>query len=55
MRSERDGRASWDNEVAPVKVAHGSMAICHIANLDVSQSPRSINGLLIPARDQQTQ
>ena len=53
MRSERDGRASWDDEVAPVKIARGAFDsdLPH-RDLYVSRSHRFlINGLLIPARD----
>src|SRR4051794_15152739 len=53
MRFERDGRASWDDELAPVKIARGAFNgdLPH-SDLYVSGCHRFfINGLLIPARD----
>ena len=53
MRFERDGQASWDDEVAPVKIARGAFNgdLPH-SDLYVSCQHRFfINGLLIPARD----
>src|SRR5262252_1584377 len=53
MRFERDGKASWDDEIAPVKIAPGAFDdnIPH-RDLYVSGHHRFfINGLLIPARD----
>jgi hypothetical protein len=53
MRFERDGQASWDDEVAPVKIARGAFNgdLPH-RDLYVSCCHRFfINGLLIPARD----
>jgi hypothetical protein len=53
MRFERDGQASWDDEVAPVKIARGAFdGDLPCRDLYVSGSHRFfINGLLIPARD----
>src|SRR5262245_53966362 len=53
MRFERDGQGSWDDEVAPVKIARGAFngELPH-SDLYVSCRHRFfINGLLIPARD----
>ena len=53
MRFERDGQASWDDEVAPIKIARGAFNgdLPH-SDLYVSCCHRFfINGLLIPARD----
>jgi Hint domain-containing protein len=53
MRFERDGAASWDDEVAPVKIARGAFDgdLPH-RDLYVSGSHRFlINGVLIPAGD----
>jgi hypothetical protein len=53
MRFERDGQASWDDEVAPIKIARGAFngELPH-TDLYVSGCHRFfINGLLIPARD----
>jgi hypothetical protein len=53
MRFERDGQESWDDEVAPVRIARGAFNgdLPH-RDLYVSGSHRFfINGLLIPARD----
>jgi hypothetical protein len=53
MRFERDGQASWDDEVAPIKIARGAFngELPH-SDLYVSGCHRLlINGLLIPARD----
>ncbi len=53
MRFERDGQASWDDEVAPVKIARGAFNgdLPH-SDLFVSGRHRVfINGLLIPGRD----
>jgi hypothetical protein len=53
MRFERDGQASWDDEVAPVKIARGAFNgdLPH-SDLYVSCQHRFlINGLLIPAID----
>jgi Hint domain len=53
MRFERNGQASWDDEVAPVRIARGAFNgdLPH-SDLYVSCRHRFfINGLLIPARD----
>jgi Hint domain len=53
MRFERDGQASWDAEVAPVKIARGAFDgdLPH-RDLYVSGHHRFlVNGLLIPVRD----
>lgn len=53
MRIERDGEVSWDDEVAPVKVARGAFngELPH-SDLHVSCRHRIlINGLLIPVLD----
>jgi hypothetical protein len=53
MRFERDGQGSWDDEIAPVKIARGAFngELPH-SDLYVSGPHRLfINGLLIPARD----
>ena len=53
MRFERDGQASWDDEVAPVKIARGAFNgdLPH-SDLFVSGRHRVfINGLLIPGGD----
>jgi hypothetical protein len=53
MRFERDGQTSWDDEIAPIKIAHGAFNgdLPH-SELFVSGRHRVfINGLLIPARD----
>jgi hypothetical protein len=53
MRFERDGQASWDDEVAPVRIARGAFngELPH-SDLYVSGHHRVfINGLLIPAAD----
>jgi hypothetical protein len=53
MRFERDGQASWDDEVAPIKIARGAFDgdLPH-RDLYVSCHHRLlINGLLIPAHD----
>ena len=53
MRFERDGEASWDDDVAPVKIARGAFdGSLPSRDLYVSASHRFlINGLLIPAGD----
>jgi hypothetical protein len=53
MRFERDGQASWDDEVAPVKIARGAFnGDLPYRDLYVSgHHCLYINGLLIPARD----
>jgi hypothetical protein len=53
MRFERAGQASWDDDVAPVKIAAGAFdGGLPRRDLYVSSSHRFlINGLLIPARD----
>jgi hypothetical protein len=53
MRFEREGWASWDDDVAPVKIARGAFngELPH-SDLYVSRCHRLfINGLLIPAGD----
>jgi Hint domain-containing protein len=53
MRFERDGRASWDDEAAPVKIARGAFN-GDLPDRDLYVSFHHclyINGLLIPARD----
>jgi hypothetical protein len=53
MRFERDGQASWDEEIAPVKIARGAFN-GDLPDSDLYVSCRHrffINGLLIPARD----
>jgi len=53
MRFEREGRASWDDAVAPIRIARGAFNgdLPH-SDLYVSSSHRFlINGVLIPACD----
>jgi Hint domain len=53
MCFERDGQASWDDEVAPVKIARGAFN-GDLPHRDLYVSGHHclfINGLLIPARD----